>query len=211
MKRFLSVLLSLSLVLGISSSALAAEIHSSNIIGTIYWEETVDTPTMQNTNESESVTAVSSFTKNSDGSYTTYQYIDGTLTDKHTTIPGSGIVYHTYYESDGSVLETVENVALDQGLLPANTSSRGVPTNVSIRDMGYMHYYHSWTGKYYSIFVEIKDEYYGEEDTEFTFRQGTAKTLAEWTNTLLSVWAFTVNPMTILSGIIGFLSATGLL
>lgn len=216
MKKFFALILTLSMICSMSTTAFATSNSTgttkAGIIGTIAHEETVQlTQEFQILSETTGTTtglSTMSYVENPDGSYTTYQYLDGVLTDKHTTIPGSGIVYHTYYNPDGTYTESTENVAAQQGIVPPSML-RGAPDHVSTRDMGYMHYYHSWTNTTYSISVEIYDRYY--EDSEFTFGKGTAKTLADWTTTLLSVWSFSTNPATMLSLTIDFLSATGLL
>lgn len=217
MKKFIAFILSIAMINSISATAFATgdftEETRPEIIGTIVHEEAVQLsqdyqPLKANTENQVTGLSTMSYVENADGSYTIYQYLNGVLTDQHTTIPGSGTVDHIYYNFDGTYTESTENVAAQQGIVPASML-RGAPDHVSIRDMGYMHYNHPWTGTIYSISVEIYDRYY--MDSEFTFGKGTAKTLADWTTTILSVWAFTTNPVTIASCTIDFLSATGLL
>ncbi len=217
MKKFLALILSLSMICSMTPVAFAASPPTgktrTGIVGVIVHEEATQLSQehqLLRTSSEGQATGLStmSYTENADGSYTTYQYLDGVLTDKHTTIPGSGIVNHTYYNLDGTYTEVTENVSAQQGIVSAAMFS-GAPDHVSTRNMGYMHYDHIWTGTRYSISVEIYDRYY--YDSEFTFGVGDAKTLADWTSALLAVWAFSVNPVTLASAIVGFLSATGLL
>lgn len=214
MKKLLALFLSLAMVLSMSSTSFAADASSSTskagIMGTVVHEEIVpisaNYQTLSINTDQASGLSIMSYVENEDGSFTTYQYLNGILTDEHTTTPGSGIVEHTYYNVDGTCTQSTENVAAEQGIISPEML-RGA--QASIRDMGYMHYKHHYTGTIYSISVEVYDRFY--QNSSYRFGQGTAKTLAEWTNTLLSVWSYSVNPMTILSGTIGFLSATGLL
>lgn len=217
MKKFLTMILSLSIICSSSVTAFAANNFTNKtkegIIGTVVREETVQISEECQTlgasmgNQTAALSTMS-YLENADGSYTIYQYLNGVLTEKHSTIPGNGVVDHTYYNPDGTYFNVTENVAAQQGIVPA-AMLRGVPDHISIRDMGYMRYNHPWTGTVYSISVEIYDRYY--ENNTFTFGIGTAKTLADWTATVLSVWAFAVNPITVASQIIGSLSSTGLL
>ncbi|MBR4210291.1 MAG: hypothetical protein IKQ96_08775 [Lachnospiraceae bacterium] len=216
MKKVLAIILSISLICSASTVVFATD-NSTNkirtgIIGTIAHEETVqlseEYQSFSANTGNQTALSTMSYTENADGSYTIYQYLNGVLIEEHSTIPGNGIVDHTYYNPDGSYINVTENVALQQGKDP-DAMLRGAPDHVSIRDMGYMRYNHPWTGTVYSISVEIYDRYY--ENSTFTFGVGTAKSLAEWTVTLLSVWDFIVNGASIALVILESLSATGLL
>lgn len=134
MKKFFALILTLSMICSMSTTAFATSNSTgttrAGIIGTIAHEETVQlTQEFQILSETTGTTtglSTMSYVENPDGSYTTYQYLDGVLTDKHTTIPGSGIVYHTYYNPDGTYTESTENVAAQQGIVPPSML-RGAP------------------------------------------------------------------------------------
>ena len=220
MKRFAAILLSILMTATLSLPAFATastQDSRGTIRGTIYWEKTysnerLDESTSAYNLPEDTTTLVASYVENPDGSYTTYQYANGTLTEEHTTVPGSGVVEHVYYNADGTVTQSVENVALAQAL--ARTSDggyqvQGPPAQTTQRDMGYIHYRNSWTNTIYSVFVQTYDEYY--PDSEFLFRQGLAKALAEWTSDILSMWAFATSGHKIVVEIISFLSATNVL
>ena len=104
MKKIISFFLSLTVVFSLSVPAFAAEnttsTSTSGIIGTIIFQETGPTNSTSRSNDIAEVTV--SYVYNEDQSYTIYQYNDGTLIEEHKTTPGSGVVDHKYYNSDGT-------------------------------------------------------------------------------------------------------------
>lgn len=215
MKKTVSLILCLALILTMSLPAFASSDISSEdtrvgIIGTIMHEESceVSSSYAPTTKGVTTGTSTVSYTENADGSYTFYQYLNDTLTDKHTTIPGSGIVERTKYNPDGTIMHYVENVSVQQNSTFSSKSTI-IPDNISDRNMGYIHYYHSWSNTYYSLFVTVHEEYF--EQRPYTFNKGAAQTLAGWTSTLIAVWLYFTNPQSIVSQILGWLDIAGVI
>ncbi len=146
MKKLISLVLVAAMFFTMSATAFAtstptqgfsapSETTREGIIGTIVIEETCDVTTdVKTRSTSTSGTSTVSFVENVDGSFTVYQYINDVLTDEHTTIPGSGIVAHKYYNADGSISAKTENVSATQP--PVLTTRTDIPDSVSFRDMG---------------------------------------------------------------------------
>lgn len=211
MKKLISLVL-VSLMcfsLAVPSFALTCSVNdvlanADNMLGTIIRSEkcmvTNNVFEGRNSGAAEGV-ITTSYIEDTDGSYTIYQYINGVLTDCHTTIPDSGLVLHKMYNDNGTITESTE-VTMSQ----ARTS---VPDRVSVRNMGSVSYQHPITGTIYSLDCTIREGIY--EQKEYTFNAGAAKTLADWTASLLSLWAFSTNPTNVISKTLDFLSVTGLL
>lgn len=210
MKKIISSVLSIAIILSCITPALAAaplSSSASNVIGEIYFSQT--TPSVQrNSSASPSsatkhVNTIISGSVNTDGSVTTYQYEDGVLIEYHTTIPGSGRVESTYIDADGSIYSKVtftksptlssneyvpSNSAIPTPLALTDYSESEILDPTSIRNLGYMHYRNPWTQEIFSIDCEVIEKYHGYE--YHTFYEGAADTLSFWTNTIISVFTF---------------------
>ena len=98
MKKLLSTILCLAMMLSLATPALAASsTTASGIRGEIIYQEG------GNSLSRSSPTVIVSSVKNQDGSYTICQYSNGVLQEEHTTVPGSGFVSSKIYNADGSV------------------------------------------------------------------------------------------------------------
>jgi|GEM_PF-6906483 len=98
MKKLLSTILCLAMMLSLATPALAASsTTASGIRGEIIYQEG------SNSLSRSSPTVIVSSVKNQDGSYTICQYSNGVLQEEHTTVPGSGFVSSKIYNADGSV------------------------------------------------------------------------------------------------------------
>lgn len=95
MRKFLALILTLSMICSMSTTAFAtsnsAGTTRAGIIGTIAHEETVQLTQEFQTLSENTGTAVGlstmSYVENPDGSYTTYQYLDGVLFNKFSSVP----------------------------------------------------------------------------------------------------------------------------
>ncbi|WP_459128942.1 hypothetical protein [Guggenheimella bovis] len=147
---------------------------------------------------SKEVLSTTSAKENADGSFTTFQYLGNRLTDEHTTVPGSGVVKHTFYKPNGEVHRYTEKLSSSSS--PNSVEPFGFPDWESKRQMGNIYYKSLTTGVTYSINVKINEEYY--KNKVFRFGKGTAKTLAEWTSKILSTWLFIADGISIAKKII---------
>ena len=194
MRKFTSLILSLIMVFSLASPALAFS-ESTN-------EEIIYQESYQDTRSGKTSTVTETSKANHDGSYTISQYSDGRILEAHTTIPGSGVVNHKEYRTDGTVRETTE-------ITRPNIYSSNTQRSTSTRHLGYMHYRHYLTQQIFSINCTVIDEQHVNEP--YTFNAGTAATLAEMIANILSIWAFFANPANLAKQVIDMLSDVGLL
>lgn len=230
-KKVFSILLTLVLVLTFTTPALASNFHDSawklnvhvtpqpGIIGTILYQDNTSSSPSSATLTSPASTTVS-YTENSDGSVTVYQYEGSRLIEEHTATPGSGIVYHKIYLNDGSSISTSEitrDAPIARNILHSR-SANGCPercpdsvlaTGSATFPLGYMHYRHSISGTIYSIYCDaISEQHLGQY---FTFGQHTAKTLSDWVSTILSWAPIIKNPAGLAASMILFAQDKGIL
>ena len=190
MKKLISIILVLAMIFVMSAAAFASTTDAAN-------DSSIQVITVGE------LTAYSK--KNADGSYTIFETDEyGAVIESHTTVPGSGVVKHTIYHSDGSIITDIEITKQ----FSAHEPLRINPTSTSNREMGYMHY-NSGSGTTYSIDCWVYDEYYANQT--YTFYTGTAKSLSAWISTLMSVWLFLVHPTSIIGLIMQFLDDYGIL
>ena len=132
MKKLLSTILCLAMMLSLATPALAASsTTASGIRGEIIYQEG------SNSLSRSSPTVIVSSVKNQDGSYTICQYSNGVLQEEHTTVPGSGFVSSKIYNADGSVSPS-------QKITRQSTfSAAAARGSTSTRPLGYMHYRNS--------------------------------------------------------------------
>ena len=171
--KILTTMLVIVIIMQMIPVALAEEISSVNghIQGKVI-EFSEDMANIMAANDT-----VVSYEENQDGSITVYQYENGELIEAHTTVPGSLVVYHEYYEDD-VVRESVEYIDNgEENALSRGVMSAGEPDYVNNRPLGYMHY-NNGIIPIISIYCHVEEE--GYVDTSFTLNAGTAKTLAEW-------------------------------
>lgn len=230
-KKVFPILLPLVLILTLSTPALASNSQDSawkldvqatpqsGIIGTIlYQDNTSSSPSFITPITPASVTV--SYTENSDGSITIYQYEGNRLTEEHTTTPGSGIVHHKKYLDNGSSISTSEvtrNIPVVRNI-PPSRSANGCPENCpdsvlatgsDTFPLGYMHYQHLSTGTIYSIYCDaISEQHLGQY---FTFGEGTAQTLSDWVSEILSWAPILKNPVGLVASMILFAQDRGVL
>lgn len=198
MKKLLSTILCLAMMLSLATPALAASsTTASGIRGEIIYQEG------GNSLSRSSPTVIVSSVKNRDGSYTICQYSNGVLQEEHTTVPGSGFVSSKIYNADGSVSPS-------QKITRQSTfSAAAARGSTSTRPLGYMHYRNSFTQEIFSINCTVTDEQHINEP--FTFYANTAWTLSELIADILSIWAFFANPASLAKQVIDMLSDVGLL
>ena len=175
-RKILAVMLVVLMVLQMIPAAFAEEIFSTNgyIQGKVI-EFSADT-----TNSIVSNDTIVSYEENEDGSITIYQYQNGELIEAHTTIPGSLVVHHEYYE-ENHVRQNVEYIDINNNEEEDSVSrltSTDSPDYVNNRPLGYMHY-NNGIIPVISIYCHVEEE--GYNNKQFTLNAGTAKTLAEWT------------------------------
>lgn len=166
-------------------------------------------------------TVIVSYTKNSDGTYTIYQYENGSLVEAHTTSPGSGIVMRKYYNANGTFTERTdvvrsEPVEVSSLTTPATMLSNShqcedsqLSSDADSYPLGYMHYKHFTTGTIYSIeCFAVSEQHLGEF---YTFYKGTAMTLSAWVSTLLGRFPIFKNPVNFVQKIIAKSQEKGIL
>ena len=108
MKRLISLILTVTMVISLAPSAFAATSDTpisprktqSGILGNILYENTISTSTPDDnisiaSASSNTTDIIVSFVDNSDGSVTIYEYHNNELSQFHTTVPGSGYTAHT--------------------------------------------------------------------------------------------------------------------
>lgn len=170
MKKFISVLLSLAMIVSLAPSAFAAQPITSattqtGILDEILYEDSISMDSVsgaERTTANAHVNIIVSFLNNPDGSVTIYEHHNNQLSQYHSTFPGSGILYSTYVNEDGtSRSETTFTKASRNESLPVPTlsfvssASTRATTNytsmestinspTSVRNLGYMHYRHTF-------------------------------------------------------------------
>lgn len=218
MKKILSIILSLSMLFSIISPVAASAIFlqtSDNISGTIVFQQESPAALVHSNglNVYSRVMVTVSYIRNNDGSYTIFQYNDGQIMEEHTTTPGSGIVYHKFYNADGSTSENAEVVQenINAGISPLvnNDPYSELSSGATTRQLGHMHYRNSLTGDISSAYCYLIEE--AHINQSYTFYKDTAKTLSSWVSTLLSVWAFFANPVSLAKEVVDGLLACGVL
>ena len=225
MKKLISILVSVAMVISMAPSAFAAQPNTSTrtqdgIIGTILYEDTLSINGTSNTTHTTGSTSSSatnvdiivSSVNNQDGSVTIYEYHDNLLSQYHTTFPGSGVLYSTYIDEDGSSRSettfTKSSPSVTQIPVPdtlvatrATTNYTSTESNInnptSVRNLGYMHYRHTFTDTFYSISCEVIERYHPNE--EFTFNETTGGEISFWVGSILSVFMLTAPAGTILA------------
>lgn len=216
MKKVLSMILCLTMILTLSPTAFAAERltpkTAPGIKGTIVFRETG--PTGSSTSRNSDIARVTvSYKDNGNRSYTIYQYNNETLIEEHTTTAGSGIIDHKFYNNDGTITTEREIVQNSQGMIISplvnNDPYSGLGSGASTRPLGYMHYHNTWTQEIFSINCYVIDEQHINQP--YTFYKDTAKSLANWISTLISIWAFYANPADLMTQVVSGLSAYGVL
>lgn len=193
MKRLVSLILTLVMLLSISTTAFAVFDETSNdvpdeIRGAVLYEYAFEPENSASINVASSqamgIATVSYTEDDTTGSLTTYQYFDGKLAEEHTTIRGSGIVHHKYYQEDGTILTNTE--------ITATTRGTNIPDYTTERQKGYIYYQTSMTGTQYAIRAYVREGYF--ENKPLTIREGTAKTFADWVSFVASMWAYSCTP-----------------
>ncbi len=211
MKKFLSVILSLSMILALSVPAFAAEAvtPTSNttrpgIIGEIFYEETTPSATIKGSANSTPTPVLTTLsgTVNNDGSVSTYQYENNKLIEYHTTIPGSRVVTSVYIDETGTksavqtVISPTGSISTPSATVDSPTLTRSstalketeILSPTSVHPLGFMHYRHHFTDEIFSINCEVREKYHGYE--YYTFNKGAAESLSFWTNSIISIFAF---------------------
>lgn len=200
-RKVLSCVLVMAMILSISSTAFAISMDSNINGNIIYRSSSVDSMI-------ENDPVVVTYVENSDGSITVYQYENNTLIESHRTTPGSGVVYHEYYNNNAVTSSQVETTAVDKSEpqydLFANNSS--LTASAKRRELGYMHYRHL-NGTVYSIKCYVLEDYY--ENQQYTFRKDAAKTLSDWITTIVSIYMFLKNPAGVAANIVNYALALG--
>ena len=194
--KILTTMLVIVIIMQMIPVALAEEISSVNghIQGKVI-EFSEDMANIMAANDT-----VVSYEENQDGSITVYQYENGELIEAHTTVPGSLVVYHEYYEDD-VVRESVEYIDDgEENALSRGVMSAGEPDYVNERPLGYMHY-NDFINPVISIYCYVEEE--GYVDTSFTLNAGTAKTLAEWSAWVITQVVFLPSTVNIAAKLIG--------
>lgn len=198
-------MLIVALLFSFSLPALAATKQNYNINGTIIFE------TGSTLNESEAQPyVVISVEEHQDGSITIYQYEDGSLIEEHLTAPGSGVVTHTYYNNDGTIVSNVEITKENNYEITPylnNDPYSNLASSASKRPLGYMHYRQPFNQTLYSTECYVIDEEHLNQ--EYTFYTGVADTLSGWIARIVSIFLFYVGGANIALEIIGGLGAFG--
>lgn len=174
-RKILAAMLAMLMVLQMIPATFAEEIFSINdhIRGKVI-EFSADATNSVSANDT-----IISYEENQDGSITVYQYKNGELIEAHTTIPGSLVVHHEYYE-ENHVRQNVEYIDINNNEEEDSVSrltSTDSPDYVNNRPLGYMHY-NNGIIPVISIYCHVEEE--GYNNKQFTLNAGTAKTLAEW-------------------------------
>lgn len=223
MKKFISVLLSLAMIVSLVPNVFAAQpiisaTTRTGILGEILYEDSISTDSLSDaelTTANDHVNIIVSFLNNPDGSVTIYEYHNNQLSQYHSTFPGSGILYSTYVNEDGtSRSEITFTKASRNESLPAPTPSfvssastrattnyTSTESNInspsSVRNLGYMHYRHTFTNTLYSIDCEVIERYHPDE--EFTFNETTGGEISFWVGSIVSVFMLGAGPGTFLA------------
>ncbi len=232
MKKVISVLLVFATMFSLMVPAAAATV-STNDAGWVYEKTTIagiaGEIIYQNMNSGDNVTSdypenssetsvIVSYTENSDGSYTVYQYENGSLMETHTATPGSGTVIRKYYGVNGEITEVKDVVRREPVVVSSSVSTRSsshqcgdsqLSSNADSYPLGYMHYMHSFTGDIYSIeCFAVSEQHLGQYHT---FNEGTAVTLSSLVTTLLGKFPIFKNPVNIVQKIIAKSQEKGIL
>lgn len=204
MRKLTALILSLIMVFSLSLPALAVAVapDALDVTTTGTDEEIIYQESYQNARGGGTSTVTVTSRANPDGSYTISQYNNGRVLEAHTTIPGSGVVYHKEYLADGTVLKTTE-------ITNQTAYSTNNHRSTSTRHLGYMHYRNPYTQQIFSINCTVIDEQHVNEP--YTLHAGTAATLAQMISEILSVWAFVANPANLVKQMIDTMSDVGLL
>lgn len=216
MKKTVSLILCLAMIFTLSPVTVAAERDISQtapgINGIIVFKEIGSTGSAA-TRSNDTATVTVSYKDNGNRSYTIYQYNDDTLIEEHTSIAGSGIVNHKFYNDDGTVTTEEEIVQNDTETMVSplvnNDPYSGLSASASKRTLGYMHYRSVGTEEIFSINCYVIDEQHINQP--YTFYKDTAKTLSNWISTLISIWAFYANPADLMTDVVSGLGAYGIL
>lgn len=197
MKKFISTLLAVSLfmlsIVPANAAALPRTDTATPYIGEIMFQSV--TPATRVADGSEEAITIS-YEKNDDGSFSIYQYENGTLTEKHTTIPGSGTVDHIYYHSDGTYTQSTEITQYNTQEIATYVNSdpnSSLSSGASTRPLGYMYYNGPLVKETHGIRCYVIDEQHINQP--YTFRKGVGKSTADWISTILSVWGFSVGKL----------------
>lgn len=209
MKRLISLILTVTMVISLAPSAFAATSDTpisprktqSGILGNILYENTISTSTPDDnisiaSASSNTTDIIVSFVDNSDGSVTIYEYHNNELSQFHTTVPGSGILYSTYINDDGSsdTKTTITKAQNNNDITPRSSSARisnytstqsNINNPTSVRTLGFMHYRNTLTNTTFSIDCEIIERYHPNET--YTFNENTGGEISFWVGSVLSV------------------------
>jgi len=217
MKKLFSILLSVAFMISLVPSAFAAHSPISTkatdeVMGEVIYEDSIFVTDPSNVKTSSRVDIIVSSVTNSDGSVTIYEYHNNELSQYHSTFPGSGILYSTYLNDDGSSRTETTITKDDRSTftsLPSPDTGTDVSTRsssnytstesninnpTSVRNLGFMHYRHNFTNTLYSIDCEIIERYHPNE--EFTFNENTGGSISFWVGTITSVLMLTAAPGT---------------
>ena len=226
MKKVVSVVLIIACVMSLMVPAFAVEEQNNTawkfdpvsvvgIEGKVIYQDTAADAGIATISGEPATETIMSYTENEDGTYTIFQYMNGILTEEHTTAPGSGIVERKIYSADGSFTETTEITCevsevdiVSADVMPLASGHTCAQSKLA-SNLGYMHYIHSFTNTIYSINCDvISEQHLGQE---YTFGAGTAKTLSNWTSTLLSIFPIFKNPTVMIAKFIVFAQDKGIL
>lgn len=231
MKKFVAVVLTIVCVMSLVVPAFAVDAQNNTawtfdavsvagIEGKVIYQDTADNVGIAAISGESGAETIMSYTENADGTYTIFQYMNGSLLEEHTTAPGSGIVERKIYSTDGSFTKITEITCevselsdVSTNVVPRSSghtcSQSQLASNSAKYNLGYMHYIHSFTNTIYSINCDvISEQHLGQE---YTFGAGTAKTLSNWTSTLLSIFPIFKNPAVMVAKFIAFAQDKGIL
>lgn len=207
MKKFLSGLLTLTMVFSICSTAVvAAEVPNDEIIGEIFYQNGgSESASVTSAMESERTTPATILTSvdNPDGSITIYEYENNVLVEAHTTIPGSGRVDSVYYDEAGNTSTETEFTK------PQTRADTNIPDEVNFRNLGFMHYRNTITNTIFSIDCNLREGWF--KDREYTFNAGVSQRLGKWTAAIASVFFFHHNAEGMAETIISGTTSYGIL